>query len=231
MIHVMLIHRLYRAVVDGEIGPKANLALGVEQLDLFRRFFLDHADDPQADLLEGCGLRNLASEALVIDLIGRQHWQPLLDRALAADPGRAAEQQQLLAQTTSTLITALHDRHVGITPDLAVGLARLLVLPGAQDQAAAPWRAVLDRLRRELRRNIPDDRATQRQNEQRDGFVLRDAPTYTIMRLALPLVGWACQLIGRSVLGCADDLADGVTPADYSSYAARLAGQIAELAE
>jgi MoxR-like ATPase len=53
MIHVMLIHRLYRAVVDGEIGPKANLALGVQQLDLFRRFFLDHADDPQADLLEG----------------------------------------------------------------------------------------------------------------------------------------------------------------------------------
>lgn len=53
MIHVMLIHRLYQAVAQNEQGPRATIALGVEQLNLFGRFFLDHADDPQAELLEG----------------------------------------------------------------------------------------------------------------------------------------------------------------------------------
>lgn len=50
MVHVMLIDRLYQAVAQGHTGQK--LELGHEQLLLFRRFFLDRADDPQADRLE-----------------------------------------------------------------------------------------------------------------------------------------------------------------------------------
>jgi len=52
LVHVMLIHRIYHAVANNELGGKAPLELGPEQLRLFRRFFLDRADDPQADLLE-----------------------------------------------------------------------------------------------------------------------------------------------------------------------------------
>jgi MoxR-like ATPase len=52
MIHVMLIHRLYQTAASDEPGQRAPLELGPEQLILFRRFFLDRADDPQADLLE-----------------------------------------------------------------------------------------------------------------------------------------------------------------------------------
>lgn len=160
------------------------------------------------------------SDVLTIDLMGRGNWEPVLERAL-----NTADQR--VRYVTATLLTTFHDRHVGLTPELAVGFAHLLVVPGAQRLPRPPWGAVISR----LRRTLGIQQATDPRNEHSEGFLLRESPSYSMLHLALPLVTHACRRIGRSVLFCADDLPGGVTDANYKRYADELTLAMRELAE
>jgi MoxR-like ATPase len=53
MIHIMLIHRLYEAVVKKELDKQDLIELGEPQLALFKRFFLDQDDEFLSEKLEG----------------------------------------------------------------------------------------------------------------------------------------------------------------------------------
>jgi hypothetical protein len=168
-------------------------------------------------------------DALNITLVAPALWQPRMDQALnAIAPGSR--------QTMAAIISALHGRHVGVTPEIAAALAALLIEAGAQGRARAPWDAVLERLRRELR-TIPSAAgaapvtAPATLHPRVDGFVLSSSPTYTILRLALPLVAKACQRVGASMLFCADPVPNGPSDADYHSYADHLSKAISEIAQ
>jgi hypothetical protein len=169
------------------------------------------------------------SDTLSVDLVAPTVWRPLVEQAVA-DPALAVEDRQRLRQLTEALIAAFHDRHAGITPALAAGLAYLLLEPTAQQQVRRPWQAVIARLRRELRRAAPEQPLDGRGAERQRGFLLRDAPSYTVLRLALPLVARACREVGRALLFCADQLPDGVGKGSYEAYATDLHQALFDLA-
>lgn len=163
------------------------------------------------------------TEPYLITLVGARLWHELLDEALEQSPtGPGGERAQLDARVcriAEAVIATLHSRHVGITPAAAVGLARLLVGEQAQSRAGAIWDAVTARLRRELQRTLAaKPKSLARQPGVAAGFVLREAPTYTVLRLALPLFAAACAQVGRSLLACADEPLAGVDRAAYTSY-------------
>ena len=165
---------------------------------------------------------------LDIVLVDPRVWQPRMDQALQALAPSAQ-------QTMAAIMSALHGRHVGVTPEIAAALAVLLTESGAQTRATAPWDAVLERLRRELR-TIPGASGAERiaalasSNPRVDGFVLGSSPAYTVMRLGLPLVEKACRQVGASMLFCADRVAAGPSDADYRAYAERLSDAIIQIA-
>jgi len=162
--------------------------------------------------------------ALAVRLVGPNVWQEAL-RAAGLSPGLDASPREIL---TAAILNALHDRHVGITPHQALGLADLLQNPNKQARAAAPWEAGLRRLRRVLQANV----RLQTHDWQGIGFVLAADPVYTIFRLALPWIERSVAMVGTSWLFCADEIKDQpeITLKQYLGYAANLTAKAVELA-
>ncbi|NJN15469.1 MAG: hypothetical protein HC822_03830 [Oscillochloris sp.] len=161
------------------------------------------------------------SEQIEIDLVGPQLWQELWQIAfqheLRSNRSREGEQlQNRVRQSAEAIIATLHSRHVGITPVAAIGLARLML--GETQHFGDLWEAVTARLRRELRRTMAKNASGLAEATSGTGFVLRESPAYTVLRLALPLFATACMRLGRSILACADEPGKGVDQAGFEQY-------------
>lgn len=168
-----------------------------------------------------------ASDSFQIDLVGQSVWSKLIDSAVSEAPRQWSSDG--LSQLTQELLLAFHDRHIGLTPQLAVGLAALISVRNAQQQIGMPWRAPIMRLRRTLHHSVgaPAVGALERQG----GFPLREAPTYTLLRFAMPLVERACRQVGQALLFCDDDLSDGVDASAYEHYQQQVHEAFITLAE
>ncbi|MCP4214606.1 MAG: hypothetical protein GY765_08110 [bacterium] len=90
---------------------------------------------------------------------------------------------------------------MGITIDLASQLAVLIKDPLASAQAEAPWLHVLTRLAEELETDSDQRRLTGRRGF---GLLLSTVPTYSVLRLAMPIIEEACRRIGQCYLFCPD---------------------------
>ncbi len=168
--------------------------------------------------------RAAMEHALQVQLLAPSIWQPLTEAAFAG----LDAQERLLAQAT---ITTFHNRHVGITPGLAATLAPVLLDPAQQIRAPAPWNAVITRLLDELLAtdNAEGTLARARQRP-RFGLLLSANPSYSALRIMLPIVLEACRQLGRCYLFCADEVPETVTSAAYTAYADALADQIRQMA-
>jgi hypothetical protein len=120
----------------------------------------------------------------------------------------------------------MHNRHIGITPELAAQLAPLILEPTAALRAEGPWAHVLARLTKEL-----DVRQQQPSASRQQGFGLLFSaiPPYSVIRLAMPIVDEACQRTGLCCLFCEDEI-DGVSEQDYRKYSENLSAEIKRMA-
>ena len=157
------------------------------------------------------------SNALHIRLLSPRVWRSLVKEATA---GLRSSREILL---TEAIITSLHNRHVGISPQLAAFLAPLLLLPDAQ--AKTPWIEVQNRLKRELLPNKDEIHSS-----YRTGFLFSAAPAYVLFRLVLPLIEAACHELGDCYLFCEDEVTDPYRSQDYKKYTEALLDQIVYLA-
>jgi hypothetical protein len=151
-----------------------------------------------------------------IKLIKPSVWEEILTETIVGLSPRAARR-------VGAVIRTMHNRHVGITPRLAAGLALLAAggnnhLRSASAQGA--WSEVLKRLHQE---------ATEKR--QPIGILLNALPDYSLLRLALPIVEQACRQIGRCFLFCQDDIQSDIDRETYARYARDLDAEIKRMAE
>lgn len=163
-------------------------------------------------------------KTLQVQLLSPSHWQPLTAAAFAL----VNPQERRLAQA---MVTTFHNRHVGITPHLAATLAPILLDPAQQARAAAPWDAVIERLLNEL---LATDHTelwrTDSRQRPRFGLLFHANPSYSALRIILPIVLEACRQLGLCYLFCADEVPATVTQDAYIAYTDALAEQIRTLA-
>lgn len=169
-----------------------------------------------------------------VRLAGPTVWRQFLDggvtRAPSGGPSQALPKSKALEQRlTWAILTQLHDRHVGITPPLADALAQAL-LSRAPDAFPAPWKAVHERLRDSLHHLASIHEAA---GEATEIFPLRfnTSFSFTVFRLAAPLVRIACMEIGESVLFCEDEEAATVTSSAYERYVRSLDAAVERLVQ
>ncbi|GAB5387739.1 MAG: hypothetical protein Alpg2KO_07070 [Alphaproteobacteria bacterium] len=143
------------------------------------------------------------------------------------------------ARLMRAIVRRLHGRHIGITPELATALARLLTAPpvrsvlargsvtmGAEEAAAEqqrlvgamPWSAALERMSL-----LHDPGGNSR-------LMPHFAPWWVVTRLAAPLIWRACEVLGQTAVFGADALNDG-DGSGYTDYAARLKREVTALIE
>ncbi|MEM7132691.1 MAG: hypothetical protein AAF702_40690 [Chloroflexota bacterium] len=157
-------------------------------------------------------------------LVSPSVWRPLTAQSLTG----LGDHERLLAQT---IVTSFHNRHVGVSPDLAAGLAQLLLDPSKMMNPPEPWGAVLKRLKTEL--GFQDDRperSEQGLSSASFGFAFFTNPTYSALRIFMPLLLTICRQVGESYLFCADEVDDGISKGDYLAYAQTLADAVQTVA-
>lgn len=161
---------------------------------------------------------------LEIRLVPSTTWRRLLQKEFAASS--SSQQEQSLA---GSILAALHSRHVGISPYLAITLARIMLAPSlAIRDYPEPWRTVTEALHNALYD------ATGKHNDAGKTTITRlrlnVSMSYTVFRVAAPLVDMACEGIKRTFLFCEDDDVDEIVPKTYDEYASTLERKIRELA-
>jgi len=164
----------------------------------------------------------LGEADLQIALVGPAVWQEV-ERAAVA--GLEANGRRL----ASSIVTTLHDRHLGITPRMAAAVARLLPARSPDDYPRL-WRSLDERLRQTLRELAGV-------SPQAAGYLAAEAFhlrlnvsfPYVVFHLVAPLVQAACLMIGRSYLFSEDEEAASVTAEAYEAYAADLKTAVANL--
>lgn len=123
-------------------------------------------------------------------------WQPYENAAL----GELAPEIQSYARA---LLTEFHNRHIGIPPRLAAGLATILLNPIALAKADSPWKEFRNRLTYELSLNLKDPKSahpTTRSPRPLQSILFSAAPAYTIRRIVMPLVHRTCWTLRESIL-------------------------------
>lgn len=127
------------------------------------------------------------------------------------------------------ILTSLHNRHVGITPALALDLARSL-LAGPSQLPPEPWRSVENRLRQTLLdlTSVSRDEAARLPAEAMP-LRLGTSFGYAVFRLANNLVHTACRNVGHSILFCEDDDVPGVSVEEYNDYAQAVSKEVLAL--
>lgn len=176
---------------------------------------------------------------LKIQLVGPRTWDAACNAAWQATSARMrrlaaatptgnepASSGATLRQTAISIMLTSHNRHIGMPPEIAYDLAALLLPPHAQDRLGRPWQAILARLRRELWRPLHQSQGSAAPASISGGLRLQDAPTYTVLRLAIPLVALACGRVGRSVLACGDEPEQQLSAADFAAYQSQIAAAI-----
>ena len=160
--------------------------------------------------------------SLNVMLAKRSDWRKPVSEVLAASSPAGS--------LASAILSSLHDRHVGVTPQLALDLATCLL--GADPAAyPEPWRSVQARLQETLL-----DLAGVSRHEAKGlpagTFRLRLGASFsfTVFQIALPLVEEACRHIGASILFTEDDDVVAVPWAGYKGYVGRLSAMVKALA-
>ncbi len=160
-----------------------------------------------------------ASKDFVVRLIGPQFWRSLVNesfRTLAAQERRFAE----------SVLFAMHNRHIGITPNLVAELVPVLLSPGAQVNMKGAWTAVFERLADELSAG-----KTAGSKNRRFGFLLHSDPIYVVFRLAIPVAEEACRQTGFCFLFCEDETEVSIKPGGYDKYSKGLYGKVRQIAQ
>lgn len=151
------------------------------------------------------------------------------DQLLAAACAPLKPEQRKLAEG---ITLTLHSRHVGIPPELAVGLARVFTEATLQPAAyPAPWQEVGHRLQ-ETVRDLVMGGSRDGERRMQTGIALRwnAAMSYIILRLAAPLVSAGCGEVGKMYLFCADENEGiAVGEGDYQAHVAALTAAIEQL--
>jgi hypothetical protein len=139
----------------------------------------------------------------VVKLISPSFWEDLVS----------------LEPVAHSVLTTLHNRHIGITPKLAAELAKRITAPQGYKQGSDCWDKVLKRLLEESSEGI----ATV-------GVLLNAIPLYSVIRLAGPIVEEACNRIGKCFLFCQEEVSSDVSEDDYIQYDFLLEREIRRMA-
>lgn len=150
---------------------------------------------------------------LEIKLVGPSVWQPVMDAVFE-------KLTPVMRQKASSILWTMHNRHIGITPQLAAGLAAMILQPHGSRYGTDAWEAVNDRLLKEV---------TGQQYSA--GLVFSALPPYTVFRLAAPIAAEACARIGYSCLLCQDEVDSGINATNYVPYVSEVATEIKRMAE
>ena len=169
---------------------------------------------------------------LSIWFVGRRIWEPLVNQAWSGLGGLAAPDRARVERLARLILTTFHNRHVGLTPALAVQLARRLSLAQVRADNGEAWGQVQTKLTQALLPPTETETAGAGNAPAQLSYspLLSTRPLYVVMRVALPLAAEACQRLGVSYLFCEDDQATDVTPAAYAAYAQALDALLRRLA-
>ncbi|HSR49457.1 MAG TPA: hypothetical protein VLV83_01440 [Acidobacteriota bacterium] len=160
---------------------------------------------------------------LRIKLIAPKLWRKWLSKAEDSMTEEAAR------RFLHSALSALHNRHVGVTVPLVAELADACLRPGTA--LRGPWADVQRRLEAELRRRPRDAGPRGRSSTSRGTPLLfHAAPSYVVLRLALPLAEKACRDMGVSYVFGQDERVRPPIAPPYSRYQARLRERLSEMA-
>jgi len=152
------------------------------------------------------------NQSLEVQLMPPSIWAAVVDQEFSSLPAPTA-------RTARAVLTTLHDRHIGITPQLAAELAKRISDAHFYRRGKGKWDPVLERL---LAENSAGLRTV--------GVLLNAVPLYSIIRLAAPILEEACTRIGLCVLFCRDEIETNDTVNDYTQYALQLEKEIRAMA-
>jgi hypothetical protein len=155
-----------------------------------------------------------------IRLVPKQTWAGITRsrfQMLTPDARRAAY----------SILRTMHNRHVGITPDLAAQLAPLILEPTAAFQVEGPWAHVMERLTRELSAGRYREKFSRQMGF---GVLFSAIPPYSVIRLAMPIVEEACRRTGLCCLFCEDETGNVLTEA-YRRYSGAVSDEIEKMTE
>ena len=151
----------------------------------------------------------------IIQYVNPNTWQPYESEAL-----RGLEPK--MQQYARDLLTEFHNRHIGISPTMAAGLAKVLLISDTLSAAASPWKEIWSRLIDELPSSEKESktiRSVSPKPSPNRGILLSSAPAYVIRRIAIPLVHKACWRLRKCILFSDDQLlTDSATIADLELY-------------
>lgn len=180
---------------------------------------------------------NNPTGGIAIRTVAPSIWQPLWAAALKAEiagaggstAGSTARRatvrldQEAVAVLARSTLARLHDRHIPITPEMAVGLAAALL--SRSEILPSPWDEVAARLERE---------AAAQSGLATTAHAIAGLHThfrYTLFRLVVPLIGAAAEAVGEILLFANDPEGASVAAATYRQYAEALTQAVRALAD
>lgn len=167
-----------------------------------------------------------------IVIVGSRAWRPRLLKDFQGLGGGPRD-------SAAAVLRYLHDIHVGVTPELAAGLARALGSEARDRAASGVWSGVFERLEDQLLPGggKPGGRTSRRTSvgggtrRRYTGMVPASAMFYTVARIAAPLIARASEKLEQIYLFAADP---EPCPEDfeqqYARYSAELAHRLRALA-
>lgn len=147
-----------------------------------------------------------------IKLVKPGIWRRLVREAFSGLSSR-------IKSTAHSVLRTMHNRHIGITPQLAAELAPLITDAHASRHGQSAWQEVLKRLQQETSDPLFSF-----------GVMLSTIPAYSVIRLAMPILEEACQRINLCFLFCQDNIENDVTQENYNQYARDLENEIRRMA-
>lgn len=160
---------------------------------------------------------------LNIMLARPSNWRPFVDEMLGAN-----NPASVLARG---ILSSLHDRHIGITPKLALDLATCMQSNDAT-KYPEPWQSVRFRLQETLF-ELAGISKTEAERLPVGTFRLyfNASISYTVFHIALPLVEKACRQIKTSILFAEDDDIEAILWSGYPRYEKEISAKIKAFAE
>lgn len=153
----------------------------------------------------------------VVALVAPAVWHPACERAfqsLSAKERRLAE----------AMLTTLHNRHVGITPQLVAELVPALL--DAVRKPSGAWEVVFTRLVEAL--TVVDDAPNNRIRGV--GLLFGATALYSIVRVVQPLIEEACRQLNACYLFAGDSVDATVDAHAYRSYSGKLRRKLRDIA-
>lgn len=151
--------------------------------------------------------------SLEIELVSPSVWRPVVDSVFD-------KLTMEVRQRASSILWTMHNRHIGLTPQLAAGLAAVILQPYGPRYFTDAWDAVSDRLLNEVSGQ-----------QYSAGLVFSALPSYSVFRLAAPIVEEACNRIGFCCLLCQDEVDSRINDINYVPYISEVAAEIKRMAE